>query len=312
MRPAFSVVFLTTLIGAGQGLFLAIYAAEAAAALGWIAIPGQRFFVVGAIAVLVLAALGLLASFFHLGRPERAWRSAAMWRTSWLSREVIALPLFMATVAAYGAGHHLGWGATFLVGFLALAACLALFFCTAMIYACIRFLQEWASPFTIANFFLMGSASGFMLAVPLAAIFAPALTGACTAAAAALTLAAFATRLASLARNDRIRPKSTLQSAIGIDHPRVRQVTQGFTGDSFNTLEFFHGVALERMKAIRLAFLLLAFVVPVVMLLAARQWAPAGWLAAPFAVQYMGLVFERWYFLAQAHHPQNLYYQRVA
>jgi DMSO reductase anchor subunit len=312
MRPAFSVVFLTTLIGAGQGLFLAIYAAEVGAALGWIGIPGQRFFVVGAIVVLVLAALGLLASFLHLGRPERAWRSAAMWRTSWLSREVIALPLFMAAVAAYGAGHHLGWGATFLIGLLALAACLALFFCTAMIYACIRFLQEWASPFTIVNFFLMGSASGFMLAVPLAALLAPARAGAYAAAAAVLTLAALATRLASLARNDRIRPKSTLQSAIGIDHPRVRQVTQGFTGDSFNTLEFFHGVTRDRMKAIRLTFLLLAFVVPVVVLLAARQWATAGWLAAAFAIQYVGLVFERWYFLAQANHPQNLYYQRGA
>ena len=28
MRPAFSVIFLTTLIGAGQGLFLALFAAE--------------------------------------------------------------------------------------------------------------------------------------------------------------------------------------------------------------------------------------------------------------------------------------------
>ena len=312
MRPAFSVVFLTTLIGAGQGLFLAVYAAEVGAALGWIEIPGQRFFVAGAIVVLVLAALGLLASFFHLGRPERAWRSAAMWRTSWLSREVIALPLFMAAVAAYGAGHLLGWSATLAIGLAGLAACLALFFCTAMIYACIRFLQEWASPFTIANFFLMGSASGFMLAVPLAAIFAPARAGVYAAAAVALTIAAFATRLASLARNERIRPKSTLQSATGIDHPRVRQVTQGFTGDSFNTIEFFHGVTRDRMKAIRLAFLLLAFVVPVVVLLAARQWAPAGWLVAAFVIQYAGLVLERWYFLAQSNHPQNLYYQNRA
>jgi len=311
MRPAFSVVFLTTLIGAGQGLFLAVFAADVAARLGAGRVPGA-FFVAGAAVSLALAALGLLASFFHLGRPERAWRSAARWRTSWLSREVIALPLFMATVAAYGAGHYLGWSATLLLGLAGLAACLALFFCTAMIYACIRFLQEWASPFTIANFFLMGSASGFMLAVPLAAIFAPPRAGAYAAAAVVLTLTAFATRLASLARNERIRPKSTLQSAIGIDHPRVRQVTQGFTGDSFNTLEFFHGVTRDRMKAIRLAFLLLAFVAPVVVLLAARQWAPAAWLVAAFAVQYVGLVLERWYFLAQSNHPQNLYYQNRA
>ena len=28
MKPAFSVIFLTTLIGAGQGLFLALFATE--------------------------------------------------------------------------------------------------------------------------------------------------------------------------------------------------------------------------------------------------------------------------------------------
>jgi sulfite dehydrogenase (quinone) subunit SoeC len=30
MKPAYSVVFLTTLIGAGQGLFLALYGGELA------------------------------------------------------------------------------------------------------------------------------------------------------------------------------------------------------------------------------------------------------------------------------------------
>jgi DMSO reductase anchor subunit len=34
-------------------------------------------------------------------------------------------------------------------------------------------------------------------------------------------------------------------------------------------------------------------------------------LAAAFGVQYLGLLFERWYFFAQANHPQNLYYQVV-
>ena len=34
MHPAFSVIFLTTLIGAGQGLFLAAFTAESYAAFG--------------------------------------------------------------------------------------------------------------------------------------------------------------------------------------------------------------------------------------------------------------------------------------
>jgi DMSO reductase anchor subunit len=34
-------------------------------------------------------------------------------------------------------------------------------------------------------------------------------------------------------------------------------------------------------------------------------------LALAFAVQYTGLLAERWFFFAQANHPQNLYYQTV-
>ena len=175
MKPAFSVIFLTTLAGAGQGLFLALFGVECLALAGAIAAPGARFFVAGSTLSLALLALGLVASFFHLGRPERAWRAASMWRTSWLSREVIVLPAFMAAVAAYGAAHHLGSGVTLLAGFAGLAACLGLFVCTGMIYACLKFLQEWASPFTLVNFALMGLASGFMLSAPLALAFAPAL-----------------------------------------------------------------------------------------------------------------------------------------
>src|SRR3970040_760650 len=108
MNPAWSVVLLTTLIGAGQGLFLTLYAIEAASAMGALAPPEKGYFAAGSLLAVVLMGAGLMASFFHLGRPERAWRSAAMWRTSWLSREVIALPLFMALVAVYGALHWLG------------------------------------------------------------------------------------------------------------------------------------------------------------------------------------------------------------
>jgi sulfite dehydrogenase (quinone) subunit SoeC len=35
-------------------------------------------------------------------------------------------------------------------------------------------------------------------------------------------------------------------------------------------------------------------------------------LAAAFLVQYAGLLAERWFFFAQANHPQNLYYQRIS
>src|SRR5688572_7359352 len=155
MRPAFSVIFLTTLIGVGQGLFVALYAAELGAQIAWLTTPEPGFYSAGSVIALAFLATGLAASFLHLGRPERAWRAAAMWRTSWLSREVIVLPLFMLIVLTYGVLHHFELSGTHAIGILGVATCLVLFVCTGMIYACIRFLQEWATPLTIVNFTLL-------------------------------------------------------------------------------------------------------------------------------------------------------------
>lgn len=312
MRPAFSVVLLTTLIGVGQGLFLALYGAQVAADLGFAQPPGRGFLVTGVAFSVAFAAAGLFASFFHLGRPERAWRSASRWRTSWLSREVIALPAFMALAAAWGAALHYEWSATAAVGALAAIACLALFACTGMVYACMRFLQEWASGWTVANFTLMGCASGFTFATWLATSDDPERAPAYAAWALALTAVALGGRCVSLARNARIRHRSTLQTAIGIADPKVRQISQGFTGNSFNTIEFFHGVSAARMKKLRFAFLGGAFLVPSAMLGAWLATRAPGLVALAFVTQYGGLLVERWFFLADSSHPQNLYYQSRA
>jgi sulfite dehydrogenase (quinone) subunit SoeC len=316
MNPAFSVIFLTTLIGAGQGLFLALFAAELSGFGG--TDPAERgFLAVGGGVALLLCAGGLVASFFHLGRPERAWRSAAMWRTSWLSREVIVLPGFMATLCFWAALHASGRGGTLALGALAALACAALFVCTAMIYASVRFLQEWASPYTLLNYTLLGLASGCTLASALAAWGgAPpavaALVPAFGSAALAFTGAGLISRALSLRRNARLTPKSTLQSAIGIRHPRITQMAMGFMGGSFNTREFFHGRSPGALRQVKWAFLLAAFVLPLALLALGLRSASGGLLALAFAVQYVGLLAERWFFFAQANHPQNLYYQAVS
>jgi len=313
MQPAFSVIFLTTLIGAAQGLFLALYGTEVSG-LGQLgALETHQFMLTSSLVALVLTALGLLASFFHLGHPERAWRSAAMWRTSWLSREVIALPVFMAGLFFYGSAHGLGLDSTRWIGALTALACLTLFVCTAMIYASIRFLQEWASPLTLVNYLLLGCASGLTLATALAAISGnSALVMPYAGAAAALTLLAWVTRAASLVRNARLKPKSSLQSAIGIKHPRIVQKAQGFMGGSFNTREFFHGRSAELLRSVKWAFLVLVFPVPLLLLGAGVSASSASILGAAFLLQYLGLLAERWFFFAQANHPQNLYYQTIS
>jgi len=167
MHPAFSVIFLTTLIGVGQGLFLALYTVETYGVLELLPRQSGRFYAIGSLLSVALLIGGLVASFLHLGHPERAWRSAAMWRTSWLSREVIVLPAVIGAVAVYGLVHALGWDLkivgihtpvpgdlTMLIGAFGVLFAFALYLCTGMIYACIRFLQEWASPLTIINYTL--------------------------------------------------------------------------------------------------------------------------------------------------------------
>ena len=294
MRPAWPVIVLTTLSGAGQGLFIALFV------LVVFGVQADRFLSAGALASATLAGLGLIASFFHRERWRLAWRAASQWRTSWLSREVIALPVFIAGAVACVAFPDQVW-----LWLLTLAACLALFVCTAMIYACLRFLQEWATPLTVVNFLLLGTASGFTLAAVFAQVLAPGLAGVYAASAIVLTVLALIARGASLVRNARIQPRSSAQSAIGESNPKVVQRSQGFTGGSFNTREFFHGRPAPVLRTVKWLFLLLAFVAPVLLLLAGLQ-------LVAFLVQFAGLLAERWYFFAEARHPQNHYYQSIS
>lgn len=305
MRPAWSVILLTTLIGAGQGLFLALAAVDVAGDMP------SSFVVWGSAISLAFLAAGLVASFFHLGRPERAWRSASMWRTSWLAREVIVLPAFMAAVFAWGAAHHLGFSRETILFLLTAGVVLAaaLFLCTGMIYACLEFLQEWHTPLTPLNYTALGCASGLTAAAAMAAWLHPPLAPAYAAAALVAGALAYLTRLALLARNARLRPKSTLATAIGVKHPRIVQIAQGAMGGSFNTREFFHGRPREVVRAARWTFLALVFPVPAVLLVLSHSTAM---LLAAFAAQYAGVLAERWYFFAEARHPQNLYYQAIA
>jgi DMSO reductase anchor subunit len=326
MRPALSVILLTTLIGAGQGLFLALFTVQSFALVGFLPAPtGGAFYVQGSAIALALLAGGLVASFFHLGRPQRAWRSATQWRTSWLSREVIVLPAFMAVVALYALLHGLGWtqalvtlphglpiDASVIAGALGTALAFALFVCTGMIYACLRFLAEWHTPLTPVNYILLGGASGFTLAAGLAVVGEPQLVGFLSGSAILITLLAALGRVAALWRNARLKPRSTTQSAIGIKHPSVVQKSQGFMGRAFNTREFFHGASARRLRLARPAFLVLAFALPALLLAAGRGEPSAALVVGAFVVQFGGLLIERWFFFAQARHPQNLYYQAVS
>ncbi len=326
MHPAFSVIFLTTLIGVGQGLFLALFTEQSYSAVNLLPAQESGFYVTGTLLAMLFMVGGLVAAVFHLGKPSffitRAWRGATNWRTSWLSRELIALPATMGLMFLYLVFHYFDWDAdifgsaettgqlTLVLGGVTTAVVFALFICTAMIYASVKFLQEWACVLTVSNYILLGGASGFTLAAAYAAYAAPELVGFYAGWAIIITLLGLTSRAASLFRNSRIKYKSTMQTAIGVRHNTIQQKAMGMMGGSFNTREYFHGKTAAFLKSIKWIFLVLVFPIPLLLLWAGMDGGK-GMLVMAFVVQYVGLLFERWFFFAQANHPQNLYYQTV-
>jgi DMSO reductase anchor subunit len=307
MNPAFSVVLFTTISGAAQGLVVALALARL------IGVTWSPNF--GSMALLVAEAMlltGLGASFAHLGRPERAWRAVLMWRTSWLSREVIVLPAFIGVTGLWWLVLSAGID-TVLLPVAAIALAIALWYCTAMIYACLRFIQEWAQPLTLVNFTLMGLSSGLVLISALAAWWGEThLMGAAGPAALGATVLAWVTRAMALRRNASLTHKSSLQSATGIRATKLVQKSMGMSAGSFNTREFFHKAGQAALRRVRLGMFAFGFALPSALLF----WGIAGsqplLFALAWGVQVPGLLGDRWFFFAQARHPQNLYYQVVS
>jgi DMSO reductase anchor subunit len=310
MHPAFSILFFTTLAGAAQGLIVAL-----AVALLCGVPMGREFFLQALALGEVLLVAGLVASFFHLGHKMRAWRAVLMWRTSWMSREVIVMPAFIGLVAVWwlALALHVQGFVMQVLPVVVIVGALVLWYCTAMIYACLRFIREWAHPLTVWNFVLIGLSSGAVLACALAASHNElALLALAGPSALGLTLLAGAVRWLSLRRNASLVPVSTLQSATGISAKHLVQKSMGMSAGAFNTREFFHGASLAVVKNTKWFFIVGLFVAPALMALwAITQNTPSLWLAIAF-LQASALIPERWFFFAQAQHPQNLYYQTVS
>ena len=272
---------------------------------------------------LILALLfgGLLASTFHLGHPERAWRAIMMWRTSWLSREVLILPAFIALTAL---AYYFSWQASvpnWLWLLLSIAA-LALWVCTAMIYQCIRFIQEWAHPATMVNFIALGMSSGWFLLMVLLTLWSilhpnqAVVTSSNIAGVAGFTgfliLLSLSLKLWIWKRNRGLKPKSNLQSATGIKTGFVRQISMGMMGGSFNTREFFHQQSSLFVANVRKIAFFGTYLLPVLLLTIVVSNGTLSVLVIAFVVHCVGLMAERWLFFAEANHPQNLYYQRIS
>lgn len=314
MHPAYSVILFTTASGAGYGLIMVL---TLGAVLGLI--PAERMLgLAGFGLALALVTGGLLSSTFHLGRPERAWRAFAEWRSSWLSREGIAA---VVTYVPTGLAA-LGWivlgrmdGILAGLGVLAALAAAVTVYCTGQIYATLPTIRQWQQPLTTPVYVVLALATGALLAA-----FLVGATGHGWGFAGGLAFVALAAGLAMKhfywRAIDRAAPLYTIEEATGLGHiGKVRPLDPPHSQPNFVMREMGYAIARKHKERLRGFVVFSLFAMPMAMLVAAggAPW-PVPPLALALAVLFaaLGIFVERWLFFAEAEHVAMLYYGRNA
>jgi DMSO reductase anchor subunit len=302
MHPAFSVIFFTISSGAGYGLLALI---GVFAAFGLFP-PDRRLGAFGIGVALGLVTLGLLASTFHLGRPERAWRAFSQWRTSWLSREGVAS---LAT----------GWiicertdGVFAVAGRCAAACACATVGTTGMIYASLKPIAQWRSPFTVPGYLIYALMTGSVLFNALLHIWQ--LSGGPLEVMAPMTIAlGWAWKAATWRHNDRLVSTTTPNSAVGPAGGTVRSIEWPHTEENYVLKEMGFRIARRHATKLRRIVHIGAFALSLATTLLALDLDGAAGVVAALAtavVQMPGMLVERWLFFAEARHAVALYYGR--
>jgi len=117
---------------------------------------------IAAVLGIVGAAAGMVAAIFHLGRPRWAFRAVLGLRTSWLSREIVAMSLFVALAGGAIAADLGDLAVSGALAHLAALAGVAALHCSAMVYRDTP-RPHWARPHTHVVFCLTAAAGGGVL-----------------------------------------------------------------------------------------------------------------------------------------------------
>jgi DMSO reductase anchor subunit len=311
VHPAKSVILFTTASGAGYGLLAWL---GLLSALGLL--PADRWFGLAAFVIgLGLVVAGLLASTFHLGHPERAWRALSQWRSSWLSREGVAavvtfLPVGLFALLWVFAGRN--GGAAAVLGLVAAFCCLVTVACTAMIYASLRTIRAWASPLTLPGYLVLSVFSGAVLLNPLLQAWSLPLAGSFGWGVAILAALAAAVKLAYWRGLARDEGGSSAESATGLGGlGKVRLLEAPHSESNYLMQEMGFRVARKHAAKLRRLVLLLGFLAPGLLALLGQLFPGVLALVAALLVLPLvgvGLAFERWLFFAEAKHVVTLYY----
>jgi DMSO reductase anchor subunit len=287
MHPAPSVIFFTTFSGLGFGLLTWL-------GLGAPDVTGWTAFAFFAIAY-AMAVGGLLASTFHLGRPERAVKAFTQWRSSWLSREAWCAVGALIVMALYGAGLVFFETRYTLLGWVGAILSLATVLTTSMIYTQLKTIPRWNNPLTPIMFLTVSIAGGALMSGQvMAAIF--------------LLLFAGIIQIMTWLMGDKAFATSgtTLATATGLgSRGAVRAFEPPHTGTNYLLREFVHVIGRKHAAKLRVISLLLMVVVPVILLM-----LPFSHVFAVLAIasHIAGVLTARWLFFAEAEHVVGLYY----
>ncbi|WP_281973086.1 dimethyl sulfoxide reductase anchor subunit family protein [Ruegeria faecimaris] len=287
MHPAPSVIIFTTLSGLGFGLLFFL-------GLGMPDVTGWVAFVFYAMAF-GLSVGGLMASTFHLGHPERAWKAFTQWRSSWLSREGWCAVIALILMGLYALGAVIfgqRWG---VLGVLGALFSLATVFTTSMIYTQLKTIPRWNMKLTPIMFLSFSFAGGSLLA------------GQVSLAVPLLVVAAVAQTFYWWQGDKAFANSGTnLGTATGLgQRGAVRAFEPPHTGTNYLLREFVHVVGRKHADKLRVISFVLAFLLPVILLI-----LPFNHFFALLAAlsHVAGVAVSRWLFFAQAEHVVGLYY----
>lgn len=306
MHPAYSVILFTTASGAGYGLLFWLSLAHV---FGRFPVAGWDFFAAIFIA-LALITLGLLASTFHLGHPERAWRAFSQWRSSWLSREGVAavatyVPAgLLALLSLFGVDSWF----TLPLALLSAIGAVVTVYCTGMIYASLRTIREWNSPAVPQIYLALAAATGGMLLAMLSSFTSGNLRVASAVALISLVIAAVL-KTRHWKATDADQGQYTVDMALGLDGVQ-RQLEPPHARPNYVMREMGYDVARKHAEQLRRSVLIWGFGVPGLILLFVALTGGLGPILMPIAVMFagLGIVTERWLFFAEASHVSMLYY----
>lgn len=296
MNPALSVIFFSTISGAGYGLWFW----WASSLLGHNRDFGIRDYVTLAMGALFVIA-GLLSSTLHLGRKERAWRAFSQWRSSWLSREGVAaiLCFIPAGLIVFFPIHGIVQKS---LAIALMVFSMATVLCTAKIYHCLKTVPAWQHNSVLPIYLLTSIYTGGLWLASIFAIwtFAPVL------AVMALILLWLMTRYW---KNNDLPLAITRSSALGLPEPRTVHVFENpHTEANYITKEMVHVLARKHSDQLRELASIFGFVLPLIACLLA--WTlNQPWLYSVAAISGMcGVFIGRWLFFAEAKHVVGLYY----